>query len=159
MGYTAVEKILMKHSVKPVDKVSPGDILTCNIDYAGMHEGFDAKKYEQFTSLGRDDRRLRPIEDRHVHGTPFLHGPQRRAGGGPEEDEGLGRKAGHKGLQLRHRHRPHHHHGRGICLPRRPLRLRRFPYACLRRRRRDIRAVRYRDVAGLPDRHPLVQGA
>jgi homoaconitase/3-isopropylmalate dehydratase large subunit len=52
MGYTAVEKILMKHSVNPVDKVSPGDILTCNIDYAGMHEGFDAKKYEQFTSLG-----------------------------------------------------------------------------------------------------------
>jgi homoaconitase/3-isopropylmalate dehydratase large subunit len=52
MGYTAVEKILMKHSVNPVDKVSPGDILTCTIDYAGMHEGFDAKKYEQFSALG-----------------------------------------------------------------------------------------------------------
>jgi homoaconitase/3-isopropylmalate dehydratase large subunit len=52
MGFTAVEKILMKHSVTPVSKASPGDILTCHIDYAGMHEGFDARKYEQFTSLG-----------------------------------------------------------------------------------------------------------
>jgi homoaconitase/3-isopropylmalate dehydratase large subunit len=52
MGYTAVEKILMNHSVNPVDKVAPGDILTCRIDYAGMHEGFDARKYDQFTPLG-----------------------------------------------------------------------------------------------------------
>ncbi|MBP1729929.1 MAG: leuC1 [Deltaproteobacteria bacterium] len=52
MPFTAVEKILMKHSVTPVSKAVPGDILTCHIDYAGMHEGFDARKYEQFTSLG-----------------------------------------------------------------------------------------------------------
>lgn len=52
MGYTAVEKILMNHSVDPVGKVSPGDILTCRIDYAGMHEGFDARTYQNFTPLG-----------------------------------------------------------------------------------------------------------
>ena len=52
MQYTAVEKILMSHSVKPLTHVSPGDIVTAKIDYAGMHEGFDARKYEQFTSLG-----------------------------------------------------------------------------------------------------------
>ncbi len=52
MGYTAVEKILMKHSVTPVSHVSPGDFVTCRIDYAGMHEGFDARKYEQFAALG-----------------------------------------------------------------------------------------------------------
>ncbi len=52
MPYTAVEKILMSHSVKPIEHISPGDIVTACIDYAGMHEGFDAKKYEQFTSLG-----------------------------------------------------------------------------------------------------------
>lgn len=52
MPYTAVEKILMSHSVKPIEHISPGDIVTARIDYAGMHEGFDAKKYEQFTSLG-----------------------------------------------------------------------------------------------------------
>ena len=27
MGYTAVEKILMKHSVKPLQTISPGDIV------------------------------------------------------------------------------------------------------------------------------------
>jgi homoaconitase/3-isopropylmalate dehydratase large subunit len=52
MPYTAVEKILMNHSVTPVTNVAPGDILTCRVDYAGMHEGFDARKYEQFAPLG-----------------------------------------------------------------------------------------------------------
>lgn len=52
MPYTAVEKILMNHSVKPLDHISAGDIVTAHIDYAGLHEGFDAKKYEQFSSLG-----------------------------------------------------------------------------------------------------------
>jgi methanogen homoaconitase large subunit len=52
MKHTAVEKILMSHSVDPLTHISPGDIVTANIDYAGMHEGFDARKYEQFTSLG-----------------------------------------------------------------------------------------------------------
>jgi homoaconitase/3-isopropylmalate dehydratase large subunit len=52
MNLTAVEKILMNHSVHPVAEVSPGDILTCRIDYAGMHEGWDARKYLQFTELG-----------------------------------------------------------------------------------------------------------
>jgi methanogen homoaconitase large subunit len=52
MPFTAVEKILMNHSVNPVEETSPGDILTCRIDYAGMHEGFDARKYAQFEALG-----------------------------------------------------------------------------------------------------------
>ena len=39
MERTAVEKILMKHSVDPVDKIFPGDIITARIDYAGVHEG------------------------------------------------------------------------------------------------------------------------
>jgi methanogen homoaconitase large subunit len=52
MGFTAAEQILMNHSVKPLDHIAPGDIVTARIDYAGMHEGFDARKYEQFTSLG-----------------------------------------------------------------------------------------------------------
>jgi len=52
MELTAIEKIMMKHSVNPINKISPGDILTCHIDYAGVHEGVDARKFEQFTSMG-----------------------------------------------------------------------------------------------------------
>ena len=52
MPLTAVEKILMNHSVEPLAAISPGDIVTARIDYAGMHEGFDSRKYDQFTSLG-----------------------------------------------------------------------------------------------------------
>ena len=36
MGYTAVEKILMKHSVDRLKKVSPGDIVTATVDYVGI---------------------------------------------------------------------------------------------------------------------------
>jgi methanogen homoaconitase large subunit len=52
MGYTAVEKILWKHSVQPLDTIAPGDIVTARVDYAGMHEGWDARKFEQFHSVG-----------------------------------------------------------------------------------------------------------
>ncbi len=52
MGYTAVEKILMNHSVQRLDTIAPGDIVTANIDYAGLHEGWDARKFEQFSSVG-----------------------------------------------------------------------------------------------------------
>jgi homoaconitase/3-isopropylmalate dehydratase large subunit len=52
MPHTAVEKIFMNHSVKSLADISPGDIVTARIDYAGMHEGFDSRKYDQFTSLG-----------------------------------------------------------------------------------------------------------
>lgn len=52
MGYTAIEKILMHHSVEPLKSVSPGDFVTAHIDYAGIHEGVDARKFEQFTELG-----------------------------------------------------------------------------------------------------------
>ncbi len=52
MPYTAVEKIFMSHSMTPVQHITPGEIVTARIDYAGMHEGFDARKYEQFKSLG-----------------------------------------------------------------------------------------------------------
>ncbi len=52
MPYTAVEKIFMNHSVTPLHHITPGDIVTARIDYAGMHEGFDARKYEQFKPLG-----------------------------------------------------------------------------------------------------------
>ena len=46
MEFTAIEKILMNHSVKPLDKVEPGDFVTANIDYAGIHEGVDARVFE-----------------------------------------------------------------------------------------------------------------
>ncbi|HUT71760.1 MAG TPA: aconitase family protein [Desulfatiglandales bacterium] len=52
MKYTAVEKILMNHSAEPVKSVEPGDFVTAYVDYAGMHEGVDARKFEQFTALG-----------------------------------------------------------------------------------------------------------
>lgn len=52
MGYTAIEKILMHHSVEPLKSVSPSDFVTAHIDYAGIHEGVDARKFEQFTELG-----------------------------------------------------------------------------------------------------------
>jgi homoaconitase/3-isopropylmalate dehydratase large subunit len=52
MHYTAVEKILMNHSVTPVDTVAPGDILTCRIDYAGIHEGVDARRAETYHAAG-----------------------------------------------------------------------------------------------------------
>ncbi len=52
MGFTAIEKILMKHSVDPVDKVSPGDIITAHIDYAGIHEGWSANTYTMLESVG-----------------------------------------------------------------------------------------------------------
>jgi homoaconitase/3-isopropylmalate dehydratase large subunit len=46
MGFTIVEKILMNHSVEPLDTVSPGDFVTAYIDYAGIHEGVDARVFE-----------------------------------------------------------------------------------------------------------------
>src|SRR4030065_442898 len=52
MQLTAVQKILMEHSVHPVRSISPGDIVTCRIDYAGIHEGWDARKFEMFKDLG-----------------------------------------------------------------------------------------------------------
>ena len=52
MEFTAVEKILMNHSVEPLESVSPGDFVTAHIDYAGLHEGVDARKFEQFNELG-----------------------------------------------------------------------------------------------------------
>jgi len=52
MKFTATEKILMNHAVDPVEKISPGDIITAYVDYAGLHEGVDARKFELFTSLG-----------------------------------------------------------------------------------------------------------
>lgn len=52
MRLTAVEKILMNHSVKPLQSLTPGDFMTCRVDYAGLHEGVDARKFEQFEILG-----------------------------------------------------------------------------------------------------------
>lgn len=52
MGFTAIEKILMNHSVTPLNDISPGDFVTAHVDYAGIHEGVDARKFEQFNELG-----------------------------------------------------------------------------------------------------------
>ncbi|MFH1489074.1 MAG: aconitase/3-isopropylmalate dehydratase large subunit family protein [Pseudomonadota bacterium] len=52
MGFTAIEKILMNHSVEPVKSLSPGEFVTCHIDYAGIHEGVDARKFEVFSEVG-----------------------------------------------------------------------------------------------------------
>ena len=52
MPFTAVEKILMNHSVDPIRTLSPGDIVTARVDYAGVHEGVDARKFALFTELG-----------------------------------------------------------------------------------------------------------
>lgn len=52
MEFTAIEKILMNHSVEKLESVSPGDFVTAHIDYAGVHEGVDARKFEQFNELG-----------------------------------------------------------------------------------------------------------
>jgi len=43
MPFTAIEKILMNHSVTPIDKVSPGDFVITRIDFTGRHES-DGKK-------------------------------------------------------------------------------------------------------------------
>jgi methanogen homoaconitase large subunit len=42
----------MNHSVDPVEKLSPGEFVTCHVDYAGNHEGVDAQKFEQFNKAG-----------------------------------------------------------------------------------------------------------
>ena len=52
MPLTAIEKILMNHSVDPITTMSPGDIVTARLDYAGVHEGVDARKFALFTELG-----------------------------------------------------------------------------------------------------------
>jgi 3-isopropylmalate/(R)-2-methylmalate dehydratase large subunit len=52
MPLTAIEKILMNHSVDPITTLSPGDIITARLDYAGVHEGVDARKFALFTELG-----------------------------------------------------------------------------------------------------------
>ena len=52
MEFTAVQKILMNHSVEPLERIEPGDFVTAHADYAGMHEGVDARKFEQFLELG-----------------------------------------------------------------------------------------------------------
>jgi homoaconitase/3-isopropylmalate dehydratase large subunit len=38
----------MNHSIEPLDKVSPGDFVTAHIDYAGIHEGVNARIFEYF---------------------------------------------------------------------------------------------------------------
>lgn len=52
MEFTAIEKILMNHSVNALETISPGDFVTAHIDYMGMHEGVDARKFDQFNELG-----------------------------------------------------------------------------------------------------------
>lgn len=52
MEFTAIEKILMKHSVHPIDKVSPGDFVTAHIDFAGIHENGGARALGPFEPLG-----------------------------------------------------------------------------------------------------------
>ncbi|MBW1736657.1 MAG: 3-isopropylmalate dehydratase large subunit [Deltaproteobacteria bacterium] len=52
MGFTATEKILLKHSVDPLESIAPGDFVTAHVDYAGIHEGVDARKFEQFNEFG-----------------------------------------------------------------------------------------------------------
>ena len=52
MCFTAIEKILMNHSFTPLETVSPGDIVTANIDYTGSHEGWDAGNYDKSAKLG-----------------------------------------------------------------------------------------------------------
>ena len=46
-AFTATERILMKRSVEPIDKMSPGDITTAHIDYAGIHEVVDALVFDK----------------------------------------------------------------------------------------------------------------
>ncbi len=52
MGFTAIEKILMNHSTKALKSISPGDIVTCIVDYVGIHEGVDARGFEKFEAAG-----------------------------------------------------------------------------------------------------------
>jgi homoaconitase/3-isopropylmalate dehydratase large subunit len=52
MEFTAIEKILMKHSVDRLKKVSPGDFVTANIDYVGFHEGNEALTFQMFEAAG-----------------------------------------------------------------------------------------------------------
>ena len=52
MGFTATEKILMNHSITPLDKVSPGEIVVANVDFVGHHEGWDAGNYDKFAGVG-----------------------------------------------------------------------------------------------------------
>jgi methanogen homoaconitase large subunit len=52
MKLTAIEKILMNHSVDSVEKISPGDFITACIDYAGFHDGSAARAFDRFTELG-----------------------------------------------------------------------------------------------------------
>jgi homoaconitate hydratase family protein len=52
MPYTAIEKILMNHSMDKLERVSPGDFVTANIDYVGFHEGNDALVFKMFEEAG-----------------------------------------------------------------------------------------------------------
>jgi len=52
MEFTAIEKILMNHSVEPLESIAPGDFVTARVDYGGIHEGVDARKFEQFLEAG-----------------------------------------------------------------------------------------------------------
>jgi 3-isopropylmalate/(R)-2-methylmalate dehydratase large subunit len=58
MGYTAIEKILINHSVEPRDKVAPGDIVTANVEYAGIHEGWVGNTYSMFPKLNKNQVHL-----------------------------------------------------------------------------------------------------
>lgn len=52
MGFTAIEKILMNHSVEPIDEVVPGDIVTARVEYAGNHEGWAAESFHILEQVG-----------------------------------------------------------------------------------------------------------
>ena len=42
----------MKHSVKPRETISPGEIVVCNVDYGGNHEGYIADIYKRWEDFG-----------------------------------------------------------------------------------------------------------
>ena len=69
MQLTAVEKILMKHSVDRLEKISPGDFVTAHIDYVGFHEGNEALTYQMFEAAGE----LKGVWDREKVGMFLSH--------------------------------------------------------------------------------------
>ena len=52
MPFTAIEKILMNHSVDRLKKVSSGDFVTAHVDYVGFHEGNEALVFQMFEAAG-----------------------------------------------------------------------------------------------------------
>ncbi len=156
MGQTLAEKILARASGRA--SVRPGEIVTCRVDLAMMHD------FERAAARGPDPaavgrQAVGPDQDRHQH-RPFRAGVRCRNGGDPRPDPQMGEGGGDREF-LRHAGDLPHHPAGARASEARHVRGRRGLAFADRRcvRLLHVRHRRDRDGRRSGDRRDLGEGA